>query len=68
MTDEDKLRCPADLNSFDCKLVIADAYPPAEVFYKKNGWVKPNSTLLAKRIEADKGCQGKIYAKRKNGI
>lgn len=43
------------LSSKGCKLVIADAYPPAEEFYKKNGWVEPNSTLLAKRIEIDKG-------------
>ena len=42
------------LSSKGCKLVIADAYPPAEEFYKKNGWVKPNAVLLAKRIETDK--------------
>jgi ribosomal protein S18 acetylase RimI-like enzyme len=36
------------------KLIVADVYPPAEDFYRKNGWVKPNATLLAKRIAADK--------------
>ena len=25
-----------------------------EEFYKKNGWVKPNAVLMAKRIETDK--------------
>ena len=43
------------LSGKGCKLVIADAYPPVEDFYRKNGWVKPNATLLAKRIEIDNG-------------
>jgi GNAT superfamily N-acetyltransferase len=43
------------LSGNGCKLVIADVYPPAEEFYKKNGWVKPNAKLLAKRIKIDKG-------------
>jgi len=43
------------LSKNGCKLIVADAYPLAEEFYRKNGWVKPNATLLAKRIEIDKG-------------
>jgi ribosomal protein S18 acetylase RimI-like enzyme len=43
------------LSGKGCKLVVADAHPPAEEFYRKNGWVKPNATLLAKRIEIDNG-------------
>ena len=43
------------LSSKGCKLVIADAHPPAEEFYRKNGWVRPNATLLAKIIEIDNG-------------
>ena len=43
------------LSKKGCKLVVADAYPPAEEFYRKNGWIKPNSTLLAKRTKIDKG-------------
>ena len=41
------------LSSRGCKLIVADVYPPAEEFYHKNGWVKPNAILLAKRIEAE---------------
>jgi GNAT superfamily N-acetyltransferase len=41
------------LSSRGCKLIVADVYPPAEEFYHKNGWVKPNATLLAKRIEVE---------------
>ena len=43
------------LSSKGCKLVIADAYPPVEEFYRRNGWLKPNATLLAKRIEVGEG-------------
>ena len=43
------------LSKKGCKLGVADAHPPAEESYRKNGWVKPNATLLAKRIEVDKG-------------
>jgi ribosomal protein S18 acetylase RimI-like enzyme len=46
------------LSKNGCKLVVADVYPPAEEFYRKNGWVKPNAALLAKRIEVDKGYRG----------
>ena len=41
------------LSSRGCKLIVADVYPPAQEFYHKNGWVKPNATLLAKRIEVE---------------
>ena len=43
-------RAETILSSRGCKLIVADVYPPAEEFYHKNGWVKPNATLLAKRI------------------
>jgi GNAT superfamily N-acetyltransferase len=43
------------LSKKGCKLIVADAYPPAEKFYRKNGWIKPNATLLAKKIKAEKG-------------
>ena len=43
------------LSSRGCKLIVADAYPPAEKFYRRNGWLKPNATLLAKRSEV---CEG----------
>ena len=43
------------LSSRGCKLIIADAYPPAEEFYRRNGWLKPNATLLAKKIEVGEG-------------
>jgi predicted N-acetyltransferase YhbS len=42
------------LSKKGCKLIVADTYPPAAEFYRKNGWVKPNATLLSKRIEVDK--------------
>lgn len=48
-------RAESILSGKGCRLVIADAHPPAEEFYKKNGWLKPNSTLLAKRIELNNG-------------
>lgn len=37
-----------------CKLVVADVYPPAEEFYRKNGWTKPKATLLARSIGLNK--------------
>jgi ribosomal protein S18 acetylase RimI-like enzyme len=43
------------LSKKGCKLVVADVHPPAEEFYRKNGWVKPSGKLLAKTIESDKG-------------
>jgi GNAT superfamily N-acetyltransferase len=29
-----------------CRLIIADAYPPAASFYTERGWCAPRSTLL----------------------
>ena len=39
------------LSQRGCKLIVAGAYPPAAGFYIKNGWVKPNSTLLVKDVK-----------------
>lgn len=33
-----------------CRLVVADVYPPAEHFYRANGWAAPASILLSHRI------------------
>jgi len=37
-----------------CRLIIADAYPPAENFYKKLGWSNPSSVLISKLIDERK--------------
>ena len=38
-----------------CQFIVADAYPPAEGFYRKKGWKRPTSVLMLKLIreEAD---------------
>lgn len=38
------------LKEKSCSLIVADAYPPAEGFYKKNGWERSGSTLIAKWV------------------
>jgi ribosomal protein S18 acetylase RimI-like enzyme len=38
-----------------CLLIIADAYPPAERFYKKLGWGTPSSVLISKLIDKKEG-------------
>ena len=37
-----------------CRLIIADAYPPAEGFYKKLGWGNPSSVLISKLVDERK--------------
>ena len=35
-----------------CRLVVADAYPPAEPFYRARGWAPPAALLLSHRLES----------------
>jgi predicted N-acetyltransferase YhbS len=43
------------LASNKCRLIVADVYPPAERFYEKGGWVKPNSVLVSKIVDRKLG-------------
>ena len=38
-----------------CRLVVADAYPPAVSFYRKLGWGHPSSVLISKQIDKRNG-------------
>jgi len=33
-----------------CRLVVADVYPPAEPFYRKQHWTAPAAVLLSRRL------------------
>lgn len=43
------------LAAVGCHLIVADAYPPSEGFYRNQGWVTPNAVLMAKDIPREGG-------------
>ena len=43
------------LSDKGCLLIVADAYPPAEGFYRSREWGRPTSVLISKVVEKETG-------------
>ena len=44
-------KAEARLASRGCPLIVADVYPPAEEFYRKNDWGHPKAILMSRVIQ-----------------